>query len=265
MGSAILQGILSLSHVSPASLTIADVDEKRLRELAGTFNVNVTTDNREAIRGTDVLLLAVKPQKMEEVLSGLDASLAPRMTCITIAAGIATSFIEQRLQKGVHVIRVMPNMPAQIGEGAAALCRGSNATDEDMKTAREIFDAVGITVEVKEEMMDAVTALSGSGPGYVFYIIEAFAEAGVRMGFDWNVALKLVSQSFLGAAKLCLKGEKHPSELKGMVATPGGTTLAGLKVMEDGRLREMVASVVEEATKRSAELGGRKYIPPSSP
>jgi pyrroline-5-carboxylate reductase len=214
------------------------------------------------MRGADVLLLAVKPQKMEEVLLGLDASLAPKMTCVTIAAGIATSFIEERLGKGVRVIRVMPNMPALIGEGAAALCRGSYATDHDMKMARQIFAAVGITVEVNEEMMDAVTALSGSGPGYAFYIIEAFAEAGVSMGFDWDVSLKLISQSLVGAAKLCLKGEKHPAELKRMVATPGGTTIAGLKVMEDGKLKEMIASVVEEATKRSAELGGRKYIPP---
>lgn len=262
MGGALVQGITSLAHVSPGSLTVADTDEKRLKELANTFKVNVTTDNREAMRGADLLLLAVKPQKMEEVLLGLDASLAPKMTCVTIAAGIATSFIEERLGKGVRVIRVMPNMPALIGEGAAALCRGSYATDNDMKMARQIFDAVGITVEVNEEMMDAVTALSGSGPGYAFYIIEAFAEAGVRMGFDWDVSLKLISQSLVGAAKLCLKGEKHPAELKRMVATPGGTTIAGLKVMEDGKLKEMIASVIEEATKRSAGLGGRKYIPP---
>jgi pyrroline-5-carboxylate reductase len=262
MGGALVQGITSLSDVSPGSLTVADTDEKRLKELADTFKVNVTTDNREAMRGADLLLLSVKPQKMAEVLSGLYASPAPEMTCVTIAAGIATSFIEERLGKGVHVIRVMPNMPALIGEGAAALCRGFYADDHDMKMAREIFDAVGITVEVKEELMDAVTALSGSGPGYAFYIIEAFAEAGVRMGFDWDVSLKLISQSLIGAAKLCLKGEKHPAELKRMVATPGGTTIAGLKVMEDGKFKEMIASVVEEATKRSAELGGRKYVTP---
>ena len=262
MGGALVQGITSLSDVAPGSLTVADTDEKRLKELADMFKVNVTQDNREAMRGADLLVLAVKPQKMEEVLAGLDVSLAPEMTCVTIAAGIATSFIEERLGKGVHVIRVMPNMPALIGEGAAALCRGSYADDHDMKMARQIFDAVGITVEVNEEMMDAVTALSGSGPGYAFYIIEAFAEAGVRMGFDWDVSLKLISQSLAGAAKLCLKGKKHPAELKRMVATPGGTTIAGLKVMEDGNLKKMIASVVEEATKRSAELGGRKYIPP---
>jgi pyrroline-5-carboxylate reductase len=264
MGGALVQGIVLMAHADSELLTVADMDEKRLQELADRFNVNVTTDNREAMRGADVLILSVKPQKMDEVLAGLDASLAPNMTCITIAAGIATSFIEERLRRDVRVIRVMPNMPAQIGEGAAALCRGSHATDRDMDVAREIFEAVGTTVEVKEEMMDAVTALSGSGPGYAFYILEAFAEAGVRMGFDWDASLKLVSQSFLGAAKLCLKGEKHPAELKSMVATPGGTTIAGLKVMEDGRLSEMIASVVEEATIRSAELGGRKYIPPHS-
>ena len=264
MGGALVQGIVLIAHVNPNLVTVADMDEKRLKELAEKFNVNVTTNNREAMRGADVLLLSVKPQKMEEVLAGLDASLEPNITCITIAAGIATSFIEERLGKEVRVIRVMPNMPAQIGEGVAALCRGSHATDLDIEVAREIFEAVGTSVEVKEEMMDAVTALSGSGPGYAFYILDAFAEAGSRMGFAWDVSLKLISQSFVGAAKLCLKGEKHPTELKNMVATPGGTTMAGLKVMEDGGLKQMLASVVEEATKRSAELGGRKYIPPHS-
>jgi pyrroline-5-carboxylate reductase len=134
-----------------------------------------------------------------------------------------------------------------------------------MEIARQIFNAVGITVEVGEEMLDAVTALSGSSPGYAFYIIEAFAEAGVRMGFDWDVSLKLVAQSILGAAKLSLKGDRRPSELKGMVATPGGTTEAGLKVMEEANIKGMIASVVEQATKRSAELGGRTYTPPVSP
>jgi pyrroline-5-carboxylate reductase len=264
MGGALAQGITSLAHVTPDSLTIADMDEKRLHYLAETMKVNVTKDNRKAMRGADVLVLAVKPQKMEEVLSGLALSLAPKMTCITIAAGISTAFIEERLGEGVRVIRAMPNMPALIGEGAAALCRGAHAGDHDMKIARQIFDAVGITVEVGEDMLDAVTALSGSGPGYTFYIIEAFAEAGARMGFDWDVSLKLVTQSILGAAKLCLQGDRHPAELKNMVATPGGTTLAGLKVMEDGNLKGMIASVVEEATKRSAELGGRKYKSPSA-
>jgi len=265
MGGALVQGIISLSAVSPRSLTVADTDEGRLNELADKLKVLTTTDNREAMREADVLLLAVKPQKMGEVLAGLDASLAPEMTCITIAAGISTAFIEERLAKGVRVIRVMPNMPALIGEGAAALCRGACATAYDMQLARHIFDAVGITVEVKEELMDAVTALSGSGPGYAFFIIEAFAEAGVRMGFDRDVSLKLISQSLIGSAKLCLKGEKTPAELRRMVATPGGTTLAGLKVMEDGKLGEMIATVVAEATKRSAELGGRKYTPPTAP
>jgi pyrroline-5-carboxylate reductase len=183
------------------------------------------------------------------------------MTCITIAAGISTAFIEERLGEGARVIRAMPNMPALIGEGAAALCRGAYAGDHDMKIARQIFDAVGITVEVGEDMLDAVTALSGSGPGYAFYIIEAFAEAGVRMGFDWDVSLKLVAQSILGAAKLSLKGDRRPEELKKMVATPGGTTEAGLKVMEEANIKGMIASVVEQATRRSAELGGRKYVP----
>jgi len=158
----------------------------------------------------------------------------------------------------VRVVRVMPNMPALIGEGAAALCRGASATEADLEVARTIFGAVGMTVEVQETLMDAVTGLSGSGPGYAFLIIEILTEAGVRMGLARDVALKLSAQSLLGAAKLCLQGEKQPAELRSMVASPGGTTLAGLKALEEGNLRATLISAVEAATRRSAELGGRR-------
>jgi pyrroline-5-carboxylate reductase len=258
MGGALIGGMISGGLFPATALTVADKDERRLGELVKTYGVNVTTDNREAIRGAAMVILSVKPQDMAEVLSGLVAQATPAMLFISIAAGIATAFIEERLGKGVRVIRVMPNMPALIGEGAAALCRGASATGADLKQTRQIFEAVGTTVEVEERLMDAVTGLSGSGPGYAFFIIEALTDAGVKTGLDHDVALKLAAQSLLGAARMCLKGEKSPAEYRSMVTSPGGTTLAGLKVFEEGKLREVLIAGVEAATRRSAELGGRK-------
>ncbi len=258
MGGALIQGMIAGGLVNAESVTVADTDEARLGELARSCKVLVTADNREAVRNADLIILSVKPQNMAEVLSGLAGAAGPATLFISIAAGIATGFIEEKLGEGVHVVRVMPNMPALIGEGAAALCRGKFATEADLGLARRIFDAVGITAEVEESLMDAVTGLSGSGPGYAFLIIEALADAGVRMGLDPDVALRLSAQSLLGAAKLSLKGEKTPAEFRGMVTSPGGTTLAGLKVLEEGKLRALLTAAVEAATRRSAELGGRK-------
>ncbi len=258
MGGALIEGMISGGLFPAAALTVADTDERRLEELAKTYGVNVTTDNRAAVQGAEMVILSVKPQNMAEVLSAFAGQTEPATLFISIAAGIATAFIEGHLRGGVRVIRVMPNMPALIGEGAAALCRGAFATEADLGSARRIFDAVGITVEVEESLMDAVTGLSGSGPGYAFLIIEAFQEAGVRMGLDPEVALRLSAQSLLGAAKLSLKGERTPAEFRGMVTSPGGTTLAGLKVLEEGKLRALLIAAVEAATHRSAELGGRK-------
>ena len=258
MGGALIEGMISRGMVGAAALTVADKDERRLGELAKAYGVNVTADNREAVRDADLVILSVKPQNMADVLSGLAGEAAPAALFISIAAGIATVFIEERLGKGVRVVRVMPNLPALIGEGAAALAPGAFATKEDLELARQIFTAVGIAVEVEESLMDAVTGLSGSGPGYAFLIIEALMDAGVRMGLTGDVALKLSAQSLLGAARLCLRGEKHPAELRDMVTSPGGTTLAGLKVLEEGRLRATLIAAVEAATRRSAELGGRK-------
>ena len=258
MGGALIGGMISGGLFPAAAMTVADTDERRLAELTGSYGVNATTDNREAVRGAEIVVLSVKPQNMAEVLAGLAGTVEPATLFISIAAGIATGFIEEKLGNGVRVIRVMPNMPALIGEGAAALCRGAYAGSTDLALARRIFDAVGITVEVEEPLMDAVTGLSGSGPGYAFLIIEAFQEAGVRMGLDPQVALRLSAQSLVGAAKLSLKAEKTPAEYRAMVTSPGGTTLAGLKVLEEGKLRALLSAAVEAATHRSAELGGRK-------
>lgn len=258
MGGALIEGMISKGMVEAKDLTVSDTDEERRETLAKAFGVRVTADNRTAVRDADLVILAVKPQNMAEVLSELSGAAAPATLFISIAAGISTAFLEERLGNNPRVVRVMPNLPALIGEGAAALAPGAFAVPADLELARRIFTAVGIAVDVDESLMDAVTGLSGSGPGYAFLIIEALMDAGVHLGLSAEVALKLAAQSLLGAARLCLAGEKHPAELRAMVTSPGGTTLAGLKVLEEGRLRETLAEALEAATRRSAELGGRK-------
>ena len=256
MGGVIVGGIVSRKLAPAGEVTVADKVKERLQELKETYGVRVTDNNKKAAKSADVVILAVKPQDMESVLQELSPAIDDKKLVVSIAAGIPTGFIEGHLREGARVIRVMPNTPALIGEGAAALTRGKNAMDLDLDMACLIFGALGITVVVKEELMDAVTGLSGSGPAYGFVIIEALADAGVRMGLSRDVAMKLSAQTMLGAARLCLQGDRHPAELKDMVTSPGGTTIAGLKALEDGKIRATLMAAVEAATLRSKELGG---------
>ena len=258
MGSALAGGIVSGGLVPASQVIVADVDADRLQELSKTLGVGVTRDCRQAAKASRILILAVKPQTMSEVLSDLSGVVGKSHLVISIAAGIPIQFIEARLRKGVRVIRVMPNTPALVGEGMAALAAGSAATEADLAEARRIFDAVGLTVVVKEDLMNAVTGLSGSGPAYAFIMIEALSDAGVRMGLGRDIALKLSAQTLLGAARLCLQTGKHPGELKDMVTSPAGTTIAGIQALEEGKIRATLIAAVEAATLRAKELGGGK-------
>jgi len=258
MGEVIAAGIVSTGLVPATDLTITDVVTDRLDYLKKQYAVAVATDNKAVVKTADIVILAVKPQTMGNVLSELAPSVTKAKLIISIAAGIPVSFIEGYLKKGTRVIRVMPNTPALIGEGAAALAAGTAASEEDLALARKIFDSVGLTVIVNEDLMDAVTGLSGSGPAYGFIIIEALSDAGVKMGLSRDISLKLAAQTMAGAAKLCLKGDRHPGQLKDMVTSPGGTTIAGIKALETGKLRATLMEAVEAATLRSIELGKPK-------
>jgi pyrroline-5-carboxylate reductase len=258
MGSALIKGILSRELLAAGDVTVADVVVKQLEVPKKTYGVRVTEDNKEAVRDADIIILAVKPQNMADVLKGIAGVIDKSKLVISIAAGISTQYIEEYLKKGCHVVRVMPNTPALIGEGAAAIAGGSHATDDDLAHATYILDAVGITVSLKEDLMDAVTGLSGSGPAYGFVIIDALSDAGVNMGLSRDIALKLSAQTILGAAKLCLTGDRHPMELRDMVTSPGGTTIAGLKAIEEGKIRATLMAAVEAATLRAKELGKKK-------
>jgi len=255
MGEVLARGIISAGLTEAEDVTISDLAGDRLEYLGKNYGVTVTGSNREALENAAVVILAVKPQIMGEVLREITDSLRGDELFISIAAGIPLGFLEENLGGEARVIRVMPNTPALIGAGAAALAPGSYATEQDLALAGEIFDSVGISIIVAEELIDAVTGLSGSGPAYGFMIIEALKEGGVRMGLDEDIALTLAAQTLLGAAKLCLVGDKTPSELTAMVTSPGGTTIEGIKALERGRLKETLVSAVEAATSRSKELG----------
>ncbi len=258
MGGVIIGGIVTNKLAAARDVTVADKVQESLKRLKETYGIGATTDNLKAVRASQVIILAIKPQDMASVLAEINPALDGKKLVISIAAGIPTGFIEDHLREGVRVVRVMPNTPALIGEGAAALAGGKNATEEDLSLADQIFRSLGITVLLKEELMDAVTGLSGSGPAYGFVIIEALTDGGVRMGLSRDIALKLAAQTMLGAAKLCLQGDKHPAELKDMVTSPGGTTIAGLMALEKGRIRATLMGAVEAATLRSKELGGNR-------
>ena len=258
MGGVLIGSIISHGLLNAGDLMVSDVASERLGELKGLYGVHVTGDNREVAETADVVILAVKPQNMAEILEEISGVGEKPEVIISIAAGISINFIEGYLGEGVRVIRAMPNMPAMIGEGVTALACGGTATEEDLALARLIFDSVGITVVVEEKLMDAVTGLSGSGPAYGFVVIEALSDAGVRMGLSRDVALRLSAQTILGAARLCLVSGKHPAELRDMVTSPAGTTMAGLKVLEKGKIRATLMAAVEAATIRARELGSSK-------
>lgn len=256
MGTILLKGILTHNLFIENHIRISDVSRKRLEEIHEAYPMMVLNDNRTLVQNVDVMILAVKPQNLPDLLDEIATDVHPDKLIISIAAGISTRLIEKHFPVPIRVVRAMPNTPALVGEGVTALAAGAHTTSEDIGTAVRIFEAVGTTVTVHESLMDAVTGLSGSGPGYVFVMLEALADAGVLLGLPRDVALKLAAQTLLGSAKLYLQTGKHPGELKDMVTSPGGTTISGLKALEEGRLRATLMMAVEEAARRSKALAG---------
>ncbi len=255
MAEALIGGLLGSRIIEPASLWATDPVAERCDVMKRRFGVRIGADNREAAAWAEVVLLAVKPQSLDEVVDGLAPTLAGRLV-ISIAAGVPLQRIADRLPDRVRLIRVMPNAPAQVRAGMSALAIGPGVTEEDQQLARALFEAVGRVVVVEEGLMQAVTGLSGSGPAYAFLIIEALADGGVKMGLPRGVAELLAAQTMVGAATMLLETGEHPGRLKDRVASPGGTTIAGLHQLEKGGLRATLMAAVEAATKRSEELGG---------
>ncbi|MFT5430966.1 MAG: pyrroline-5-carboxylate reductase [Myxococcota bacterium] len=255
MALAIAKGLVAADICAPAQVLAGDPRAER-REVFDALGMNSSAENTEVIRHSDVVILATKPQAFGRLLpelakacDGVDAPLF-----ISIAAGISIQSIERGLP-GCRVIRCMPNTPAQVDAGATAIARGSNATDDDLAFAVRLFESVGIVEVLDESLLDAVTGLSGSGPAFVFVMIEALADAGVKMGLHRHTAQRLAAQTVYGAARLLIDTGEHPGRLKDMVASPGGTTIAGLHTLEAGGFRTTLINAVESATLRSAELG----------
>jgi len=263
MAEALIRGLLAAKTVSPEKVIVMDIRKERLSYFAAEFNVRTTFDNATAAADANVVVLAVKPQQMSVVLAALRSKINERHLFISIAAGVTTERIERELAPNnsgtggkARIVRVMPNVPALVKAGAAALCKGAHASDEDMAVAEAIFSAVGVTVRVEEKFMDAVTALSGSGPAYVFYVTEAMAKAGVEAGLGEAMAKRLARQTVYGAAKLLVECNEEVEVLRRKVTSPGGTTEAALKVMSERKLAEIFVAAMQAAARRSKELSG---------
>jgi pyrroline-5-carboxylate reductase len=254
IGEALVRGLTKTGLVPAEHLLVADVRADRLDELRRLYGVLTAPDNVTLVRRADVVILAVKPQILREVLEEI-APATPGKLLVSVAAGVATGEIRRHLPPGTRLIRVMPNTPALVLEGATAIAYAAGLADGDLDTARQIFEAVGRAVVLDEAMMDAVTGLSGSGPAYIALVVEALADGGVRVGLDRKTAMTLAMQTVLGTARLLIDTGMHPGQLKDMVSSPGGTTIAGIHTLEAGGLRRTLIDAVERATQRSRELG----------
>ncbi|MBI2816298.1 MAG: pyrroline-5-carboxylate reductase [Acidobacteria bacterium] len=256
IGGALLGGIVKSHLAEPQDVVATDAREERRRELEEIWKVRVlpTSDNRQAVAGRDVVILAVKPNIVPKVLEEIRDVIKQDQILLSVAAAVPISFIESVLGKRMPVFRAMPNIPVLVEEGATAVAGNQFTTPEQRKIIERIFGALGCVVFVDESQLDAVTALSGSGPAYIYTVIEALIDGGKKMGLSQEVATRLTEQTVLGAAKLVRETKLHPAVLRDEVTTPGGTTIAALHELEKHGLRSMLISAVETATQRSKEI-----------
>jgi pyrroline-5-carboxylate reductase len=255
MAESLLAGLLRKGVASAERLTVSDPHSQRREWLARRFGVAVHADNRAAAQKADLIVLCVEPQVLDSVLVDLSSILPSNPLLISVAAGYPLSRLQKQLKTATRLVRAMPNTPSTIGEGVTALSLVPGLSSQDQDRARCLFESVGKVVVVEERLMDAVTGLSGSGPAYVFAMIEALADGGVLMGLPRATAQVLAAQTLAGAARMVLEQGTHPAVLKDRVASPGGTTIAGLSRLEQGRLRATLMSAVTAAAQRSQELG----------
>lgn len=254
MGEAILGGLLTAGSMRADAVTVVEPDPARCGVLRERYGVEVTPDAAEALGGVDIAVLAVKPQVLEPIVTGLSEQLS-KVLVVSIAAGISCARIESLLRPGAAVVRVMPNTPALVGAGVALISGGSEARSADLERVEAIFSAIGESVRVDERYQDAGTAISGSGPAYFALVVDALARAGVAQGLSRLVAQDLAVKTMLGTARLLDETESHPAEVIDAVASPGGTTIAALERLEAGGVRAAFAQAVEAAVRRSRELG----------
>lgn len=254
IAEALIRGLLNSKLVSPAQITVSDISTQRLDYLHRNFAV-ITTNNIQTVsEQSDILFLTVKPQIIDGIITSVSSSVTSKTVVVSVAAGITLDYLQEKMP-GIPVIRVMPNTPVAVGEGMSAMALGSHTTQEISEPISKILSSVGRVVTIREEAMDAVTGLSGSGPAYAFLLIDALSDAGVRVGFSRKTATLLAAQTLLGAAKMVLETGKHPAELRDMVTSPGGTSITGIHVLEQHGVRGALIDAVAAAYNRSCEMG----------
>ncbi|MFU8767527.1 MAG: pyrroline-5-carboxylate reductase [Candidatus Methanoperedens sp.] len=254
MGEALIKGILHSRLVPPSNIYASDLDYVKLQLMEKDYGIIACEDNCDTVEKSDIIIIAVKPNIVPVVLEEIKESLKNRLI-ISIAAGVSIDTYENALPAGTKVVRVMPNIAATVKEAVSSICLGTAVSREDTDVAVDVFNAIGRTVILPEHLMDAVTGLSGSGPAYIFMIIEALADGGVHEGLDRKTARLLAAQTVLGAAKMVLDDGTHTADLKDMVTSPGGTTIRGIRVMEQYGVRVAMMNAVIAASERSRELG----------
>jgi pyrroline-5-carboxylate reductase len=252
MGETLASGLLRAGR-SPSDLLLTDRGPERGVELRERYGIDVV-GNAEAAAKADTLLLVVKPQDMGELLDEIAPHLTSGTLVVSLAAGITTAFLEARLPQGTAVVRVMPNTPALVDEGMAAISRGAHCDEDHLREAEQLLSSVGRVVRVPEKQQDAVTAVSGSGPAYLFFVVESMIEAGVHLGLPRTTASELVVQTVVGSAKLLRETGEHPTVLREQVTSPGGTTAAAVRKLEDHKVRAAFLTALEAARDRSREL-----------
>lgn len=255
MAKAIINGIISSGIIGKQSIIASEISQEAAKKASEELGIDIVTDNKQLLEFSDVIVLCVKPYAIEGVLKELKDFVNEEKLIVSIAAGVNTQSIEDIIGKKTPVIRVMPNTPSLIKEGMAAICRGQYASRGDCDFIMRLFSATGRCIEVEEKLINAVTGISGSGPAFMYLIIDALADGGVKMGLKKDVAVELAAQTAIGAAKMVLETGKHPAILKDEVTTPGGCTIAGLSVMENEHVRSALIKTVQETAKTAAGLG----------
>lgn len=255
IASALIGGVLKAGLVVPEKIMVSDVSHERLAFLSNQFMVSTTVDSKKLASQVDILFLTVKPQVIDVVLENISQSVTKKTIVVSVAAGITLDHLQGSLPEGIQVVRVMPNTPVAVGAGMAAVALGKCTEAVTGELVASIFQSSGRAVILDEHLMDAVTGLSGSGPAFAFLMIEALADAGVRVGLARQHALLLSAQTLFGAAKMVLETGEHPAKLKDMVTSPGGTTIAGVHTLEEKNVRAALIDAVIAATERSREMG----------
>ena len=254
IGESLLSGLLSSGWRAPEQIVVTGRQEGRLQELSERYGIRTTLSNAEAIAGAELVVIAVKPQDLDGLLGEIGGLVDEAQTVLSVAAAIPTAAIERRLAARVPVVRAMPNAPATVHEGIAGICAGAHAGDEHLALAEEALEHLGAVVRVPERYMDAVTAVSGSGPAYFALLAEAMIEAGILLGLGRDTSTQLVVQTMLGTAKLLRDEKMHPVELRESVTSPGGTTIQAIRELEQAGVRAAFLNAIQAAMERSREL-----------